>query len=123
MKKIRYIIPIKMISTICAFLLFVAILNLPIEYYTVLRIVVFFGSLLVIESLLKKGVWVIVFGIIAILFNPIIPMYLYIKSYWVPIDITSGIMFLLVLFIDKPKNEKKKIEDKKQREFSRDKIY
>ncbi|MBQ4819614.1 DUF6804 family protein [Aquimarina sp. MMG016] len=122
MKTIRYLIPIKVISTICACLLFAAVFNLPIEYYTILRIVVFIGSLLIIDALVRKNIWVLVFGVIAILFNPIIPMYLYIKSYWIPIDIASGILFLLVLFFDKPKRETKKIE-KKRREFSRDKIY
>lgn len=114
---------LKPISIICALLLFIAVLKLPIEYYTFLRIVVFIGALLVIISLSKKTIWVIIFGIIAILFNPIIPIYLYFKSYWVPIDIVVGILFLLLLLFSKPKEETKKIEPKKQREFKRDKIY
>ncbi len=116
-------ISIKVMSTICACLLFVAVLNLPIEYYTVLRIVVFIGSLLVIASLLKMNNWTIVFGVIAILFNPITPVYLYLKPYWIPIDIISGILFLLILFFNKPKKEIKNTGVKEQKEYRRDKIY
>ncbi|WP_428740160.1 DUF6804 family protein [Tenacibaculum sp.] len=113
----------KIVSIICAFLLFLAVMNMPIEYYTLLRVVIFVGALLVIISLSNKIIWVIVFGIIAILFNPIIPVYLYLKSYWIPIDIITGILFLLVLLFENTKKENKKIEPKKQREFKRDKIY
>ncbi|MCL6296274.1 DUF6804 family protein [Jejuia spongiicola] len=114
---------LKPVSIICALLLFIAVLKLPIEYYTFLRIAIFIGALLVIISLSKKIIWVIVFGIITILFNPIIPIYLYFKSIWIPIDIVTGILFLLLFFFNKPKEEPKKIEPKKQREFKRDKIY
>ena len=114
---------LKPVSIICALLLFIAVLKLPIEYYTFLRIIIFIGAFLVIISLSKKGIWVILFGIIAILFNPIIPVYLYLKLYWIPIDIIAGILFLLVLFFNKQKEESKNIEQKKHREFKRDKIY
>jgi len=114
---------IKSVAIICATLLFLAVLKIPIEYYTLLRVVIFTGAILVIISLSNKIIWVIIFGVITILFNPIIPVYLYLKSYWIPIDIIAGILFLLVLFFEKPKKENKKIEPKKQREFKRDKIY
>lgn len=114
---------LKPVSIICALLLFIAVLKLPIEYYTFLRIVIFIGAMLVIISLSKKIIWVILFSITAILFNPIIPVYLHLKTFWIPIDIISGILFLLLLFFNKPKEKSKKIEPKKQREFNRDKIY
>lgn len=123
MKTIQVKFNIKIISFICACSLFAAVLNLPIEYYSVLRIVVCIGSVLVIISLFKKNTWAVVFAVIAVLFNPIIPVYLYLKSYWIPIDIISGILFLLILFFAKPKKEIKKVETKKRREFKRDKIY
>lgn len=113
----------KVVSIICALLLFIAVMKMPIEYYTVLRVVVFIGALLVILSLSSKIIWVIIFGVIAFLFNPIIPVYLYLKSYWIPVDIIAGILFLSMLFFDKPKEGNDKIEPKKQREFKRDKIY
>lgn len=121
--KLTITFSLRPVLIICALVLFVAVLKLPIEYYTFLRIVVFIGAILVITALSKKIIWVILFGIITILFNPIIPVYLYFKSYWIPIDIVVGILFLLLLFFNKPKEEPKKIEPKKQREFNRDKIY
>ena len=45
--------------------------------------------------------WVITFGLIAILFNPIIPIYLNNKSAWMPIDIICGIIFIIKLFTNK----------------------
>jgi len=115
---------IKAISIICACLLFVAVLNLPIEYYLVLRVVVCIGALLVsIVQKHKHVSWVIIFLSVAVLFNPIIPLYLYVKAYWIPIDIITGILFLLVSIKGKPKSDIKKPQIKKQKEFRRDKIY
>ncbi len=113
----------KPISFICASLLFLAVLKMPIGYYTLLRVVIFIGSLLLTITLYNKIIWAVIFAVIAILFNPIIPVYLYLKLYWIAIDVISGILFLLILFFNKPKEENKKIEPKKQREFKRDKIY
>jgi hypothetical protein len=114
---------VKPVSIICAFLLFLAVLKMPIEYYTFLRVAIFIGAFLVILSLSNKIIWVIIFGTIAILFNPIIPVYLYLKSYWIPMDIITGILFILILLLENPKKENKKLEPNKQREFKRDKIY
>ncbi|GFZ91100.1 hypothetical protein GCM10011531_23600 [Aquaticitalea lipolytica] len=90
----------------------------------ILRIVVFIGALLVLNSFIDKSVsWTIVFGLIAILFNPIVPIYLYVKDYWIPIDIVSGIVFLMSLISNKT-NEKDEVKkDNKTKEFQRDKIY
>lgn len=114
---------IKPVSIICASLLFLAVLKMPIGYYTLLRVVVFIGALLTILSLYDKIIWAIIFTAIAILFNPIIPVYLYLKAYWIPLDIITGILFLLILFFEKPKKGKQKIEEKGRKEFTRDKIY
>jgi hypothetical protein len=66
----------KIVLLICAGLLFLALLSLPIGYYTFLRITVTIGAILVIASELREGinVWVILFGLIAVLFNPIAPV-------------------------------------------------
>lgn len=95
----------KKILIICAALLFIGLINLPIGYYTLLRIVVTIGSVAVIVKELKNGinVWVITFGLIAILFNPLIPIYLNDKSVWMPIDIISGIIFVIKSFTFKQK--------------------
>lgn len=98
----------KTLLLICAGLLFVALINLPIGYYTFLRIAITVGSIAVIASEYEKGIklWAITFGLIAIIFNPIIPIYLYDKSTWMPIDIICGIIFVAkALTINTTKNE------------------
>ena len=98
----------KAVAIIAATLLFVAVFNLPIGYYTFMRIGVTIGSILLIRQEIEKGInnWVILFSIIAILFNPILPIYLGAKSSWVPIDIITGAIFLIFTFTNKENNEK-----------------
>lgn len=90
----------KYLLCICAGLLLLAIANLPIGYYTFLRIIVTIGAIVVIIGEFEKGlsIWIILFGIIAILFNPIIPVYLYNKAIWIPIDIATAIIFGMKVF-------------------------
>lgn len=90
----------KYILFVCGVLLFLALANLPIGYYTLLRIMVTIGAVAVVMNELEKGIgfWVIAFGIIAILFNPVIPIYLNDKNAWMPIDIIVGILFLIKTF-------------------------
>ena len=81
-------------------LLFLSIFDLPIGYYTFLRIVVTIASVIVISSEIKNGIntWVVIFGIITIIFNPVLPIYLNEKAIWIPIDIAVGILFLIRFF-------------------------
>lgn len=90
----------KTLLLICAGLLFIGLIDLPIGYYTLLRIVVTLGSVAVIVTESENGLnfWVITFGLIAIVFNPFIPIYLNDKSAWMPIDIISGIIFIIKSF-------------------------
>lgn len=85
----------RLLCFICSGLLLLAIADMPMGYYTFLRIVVTIGAILIIISDYKEGInaWVIVFGIIAILFNPIIPIYLHDKELWVMLDIIAAIIF------------------------------
>ena len=72
-----------------------AILPLPIEFYTLIRVVLCgFGAWVAYDQLMKSNrVWVVFAGI-AILFNPIIPIYLYDKGIWVVLDLlTAGAFF------------------------------
>lgn len=98
----------KVVPLIAAVLLFVALLNLPIGYYTFMRIGVTIGSILLIRQELEKGInnWVILFGIITIIFNPFLPIYLGSKFTWIPIDIIAGIIFLVYFFSNKGNNDK-----------------
>ena len=94
---------------ICASLLLIGVMNLPIGYYTFLRIIVTIGAVDVIIKDFENGLnlWVISFGIIAILFNPIIPIYLNNKEVWIPIDVLCGLLFIIKFFsLAKKKNIK-----------------
>lgn len=68
---------------ICAAILFIGVANLPIGYYTFLRIAITIGTVVVCISEWGKPSksWLIAFGAIAILFNPIIPIYLNNKGF------------------------------------------
>jgi hypothetical protein len=95
----------KILLLICAGLLFIGLLDLPIGYYSLLRIAVTIGSVVVVVTEFENGLnfWVIIFGLIAILFNPLIPVYLNDKSAWMPLDIISGIFFFIKTFTLKQK--------------------
>lgn len=95
----------RILLLICAGLLFIGLLDLPIGYYTLLRIAVTIGSVIVVLTEFENGLnfWVITFGLIAILFNPLIPVYLNDKSVWMPLDIVSGLFFLIKTFTLKQK--------------------
>jgi hypothetical protein len=90
----------KIVLCFCAALLLLALINLPIGYYTFLRIIVTLVAVLVIISEFSNGFsfWVMSFGIIAILFNPLIPIYLNNKEAWMPIDIITSILFFIKSF-------------------------
>jgi hypothetical protein len=77
-------------NIIIAIMLFLGVLPLPIEYYDILRVVVSIAALINIF----RGSYI--FIPILILFNPIMPVYLYSKPLWVVIDIISGLIFMNV---------------------------
>jgi hypothetical protein len=79
----------------------------PYSYFQILRWVVMsvaiYNAFLAYES--KANVWVFIMGSIAILFNPISPIY-FKKETWVMLDlITSVLMFISIVKI-KNENEK-----------------
>lgn len=94
--------------TFCAICCFVGIFRLPIEYYTFLRILISIGALTVLYNVLisKQYYFSLIFLMILIIFNPVFPIYLYRKSLWIPIDMITGILFLLIIFLDKPEQKK-----------------
>jgi hypothetical protein len=89
----------KTLSIIAAVLLFVALLHLPYGYYTFMRIAVtgIAGYLIYAESQKGHILWLVFYIASAIIFNPIIPIYLRHKQSWMPIDIIFGLIFLLSL--------------------------
>ena len=86
-------------------MLLLAIVDLPYEYYTILRFVVCiaaaFNAYVSYES--DKQTWTWIFGAIAILFNPIRPIYLD-KVVWVIIDAIVAFIFLFSMRQFKSKN-------------------
>jgi hypothetical protein len=79
---------------------FIAVLPLPIGYYTFLRFITTVGSLLAITLFYqhKNKILKYLFIIITIFFNPILPLYLQKKGIWIPLDILTGCAFLYVAF-------------------------
>ena len=88
---------IKKIYLINAIVVMIAIFPLPIGYYTFTRIVVFISMTLLIYYYKTKNKSVsnniIIYALIGILFNPIIPIYLHNSFIWSVID------FILFLFM------------------------
>ena len=110
-------------SVFCALLLFIAVLKAPREYYWLLRTVIFIGALLVIIKNSNHLYWGLLFGLVTILFNPIYPIYLYKKMYWVPLDILTGMLFLIEVIINRPKKVKPVPTTKKKvKKYERDRI-
>jgi len=118
----------KVFLVICALCCFAAIFKLPIEYYTFLRTIVSLGALLLIYVWTKQKNYAltIVFILVLILFNPLLPIYLHRKSIWIPIDIITGLLFLLIAFYNKKqpaKKEEKAVEVLPVRKtYARDRI-
>jgi hypothetical protein len=103
----KYLVSMNGLSLICSVFLLVALAPLPSGFYTFLRIVVFIGALVIAfgkhasaNSLLRWG-----FIAIAVLFNPIIPVYLYEKGIWMPIDIIAAIAFAAYSFNSSSKSK------------------
>jgi hypothetical protein len=90
---------------LAAILLFWALADNPYGYYQFLRwavlIIGSYSAYLSYEKGRKEWAWI--FGIMATLFNPIIPFYLS-KDIWQIVDLISGILFLVSLI--KIKNRK-----------------
>ena len=82
-----------------AFLMFLAIFDLPYNYYEFLRPAVFIGSILLIflitQQNIKLSLLIMLISIIALIFNPIIPIYSN-RSFWLPMNVVSGSIFSYV---------------------------
>ena len=86
----------KKLLYIPATLLFIGIFPLPIGYYTLLRLIVTAAAAYIAYDTFQKGEqsgWVWVFGFVAIMFNPLIPIYLD-KELWIIIDFAAAILFI-----------------------------
>ena len=85
---------------IAAGILFLAIFKLPYEYYILLRYVIFFIAAISALAILDRHTEIALgYAVIALLFNPIVPIYLD-KSTWIIIDILASITFIYTANID-----------------------
>ena len=86
-KRIFWILPIIVMA--------LGVLPMPYGYYTLLRLVVCGCSLYFAYNLYetKDIAFVWVFGFIAVLYNPIIPVYLYEKEIWIVVNLITAFVF------------------------------
>jgi FtsH-binding integral membrane protein len=100
-QRIKIIIP-SIISIIM--ILFAIPKGLSYDYYVILRWVICGLSIYVAYTSYewKQIFWVWIFGAVAVLFNPIIPVYLN-KEIWIVFDIVVIAIFLLSIFLIKQK--------------------
>ena len=81
---------------IAAALLLLALADLPYGYYTILRLLVFavgaYGVYLAHK--VKQQGWAWTLGAIAVLFNPLFPIYLE-REVWAPIDVAVAVVLLV----------------------------
>ena len=92
-----------------AAMLLLALADMPSGYYVFMRIVVCLACAVVAYGSYKRDDSLngsaIVFGLMAILFNPIIPVYLYDREIWMPIDIIAAIIFVVKGLVFKATDE------------------
>ncbi|MBI9073352.1 MAG: hypothetical protein JEY94_17250 [Melioribacteraceae bacterium] len=94
----------KSLKIVCIVLLLLGTMKLPYGYYTFLRIAITIVSgIFAFQNFEKMDtqnnkIWMIIFGAIVILFNPLIPIYLS-KGTWAIIDIlVAGVLGLSMKF-------------------------
>jgi len=73
----------------------------PYGYYQILRWIVCASSVYlayIYHESNKKTVWIWIFGVTAVLFNPILPIYLT-REIWHPINLIVAVIFFISLFM------------------------
>ena len=84
------------VSIISIIMLVLAIPDMPYGYYTFLRIIICISAIINVVYLLGKNkiIFMVIFGLIAILFNPIIKV-TFEKETWVIIDMIVALIYLI----------------------------
>jgi hypothetical protein len=74
----------------------------PYSYYILLRWIISIASIFIAYSFYnsKLQAWALIFGAVAILFNPIVPIY-FAKSTWVIFDFIGACLFFIAAFSKK----------------------
>lgn len=100
LEKQPHLIPV----TIATIMLLSALAPFPYGYYQLLRLVVCGAAVYVAFMAFNlQKIWAVwVFGFVAILFNPLIPIHLS-REIWQPIDVICAILFIAMMFVlEKP---------------------
>ena len=95
-------------SLIAAVMLFGALADPPYGYYQLLRFVVCGVSLYIAYTAYTwQKIWAVwLFGFIAILFNPFVPLH-FSKELWQSVDVICALLFVVLAFVlEKPAEEK-----------------
>ncbi len=81
----------------CCIILGIALLPISGGFYTLVRIIVTISAVAATIQNSSNGIniWSIIYGGMAILFNPLFPVYLHDKGAWVMIDIIAIILFII----------------------------
>ena len=100
--------PLLVPSLIAASMLLLALADWPYGYYQLLRFVVCGVGIYVAYAAYNwQKMWAVwLFGFIALLFNPLIPIHLS-REIWQPINVISAILFMVIAFVLKKPEEKK----------------
>lgn len=103
MKGRPHIIP----ALIVAVMLLGAVAPLPYGYYQFLRWATCgVGIFIAVEAYRWGKIWAVwLFGVVAVLFNPLIPIHLT-KEIWQPIDLICALLFGLSMLLLKERAEK-----------------
>lgn len=85
---------------VAAGLLFWALAEHPYGYYTFLRWMVFGTAAYCVFQAFERNheIWLYIFGVIAVLFNPFIPIHLT-RQIWAPIDVVTALLFLVSIVL------------------------
>jgi hypothetical protein len=100
------------LTIISAIFLFLAMLDSwPYGFFTLLRFVVFATMAYIawVAYELKREKWIWIFGFLAVIFNPFIPLY-FGREFWVIVDFIVAVFLVVSIFIFKIP---KKFEDLK----------
>lgn len=87
---------LKITRIIAAAILILGAFKMPYGYYKFVRISTFIiaGILLFLSYQKKNELWMVLFGILLVLFNPIYPM-AFDKTIWAVIDILSAVLIIV----------------------------
>jgi len=101
--------PLRIPAAIAALMLFGALASWPYGYYQLLRWATCAAAVFVAYMAYEwQKIWAtVLFGVVAILFNPLLPIHLT-REIWQPIDVICALLFVIVaMLLQKPAEEKK----------------